>query len=126
MSGFLLPATGGETYLWHGAQVTIKASGRDTSGQLAVMESVYPVGLSVPSHVHEGEDEMFYLLEGKLEGFCEDHRWVAGPGDFVFVPRDRRHGFVVADDMPARALVIVGPPNVDSSVVSGGERIRAT
>lgn len=124
MTGYLLPRGGGEAFIWHGADVTIKASGRDTSGQLAVTESVYPAGLSVPAHRHDGEDEMFYVLEGRLEGFCEDRRWTADPGDFVFVPRDRRHGFVVLDGRSARALVIVGPPRVDASVISGGERIR--
>ena len=52
----------------------MKASGEDTSGQLAVMESTYPPGLSVPTHFHAGEDEMFYLLAGELQGFCDDAR----------------------------------------------------
>ena len=43
------------------------ASGEDTLGQLGVIESVYPAGLSVHEHVHDGEDEMFYLLSGTAE-----------------------------------------------------------
>src|SRR5262249_32776121 len=54
---------------------------------VAVIDSLYPAGLSVPGHRHDGEDEMFYLLAGAVELFCEDDRWTAGPGDFVFVPR---------------------------------------
>ena len=42
----------------------------DTLGQLGVIESVYPAGLSVHEHVHAGEDEMFYLLGGEMEVFC--------------------------------------------------------
>ena len=72
-----------------GAGVVIKASGQDTLGQRGVMESVYPPGLVVREHVHEGEDEMFYVLDGELSGFCEDERWTATAGCFVFVPRDR-------------------------------------
>jgi quercetin dioxygenase-like cupin family protein len=52
-------------------------------------------GLSVHEHVHAGEDEMFYVLAGELSVFCEDDRWTATPGSFVFVPRDHRHGFVI-------------------------------
>jgi quercetin dioxygenase-like cupin family protein len=120
MSGYVFAAHEGDAYDWRGARVVIKASGDDTVGQLAVMESIYPPGLSVPAHVHTGEDEMFYLLDGELQGFCDDERWTATPGSFVFVPRDRPHGFVVAGDAPARALVIVGPAQLDRSVIANG------
>ena len=102
MAGFVLGAGEGRAYGFHGATVVIKASGQDTLGQLGVMESVYPPGLVVREHVHEGEDEMFYVLEGELSGFCEEERWTATAGGFVFVPRDRGHGFAVTRAGPAR------------------------
>ncbi len=120
MSGFVRAAGQGEAYDWHDAHVVIKASGRDTAGQLAVMECGYPPGLTVPAHVHAGEDEMFYVLAGELRGFCDGDEWTAAPGSFVFVPRDRPHGFVVTGDAPARALVIVGPPRLDGQVATTG------
>jgi len=99
----------------------IKASGEHTLGQLGVMESAYPPGLVVPGHVHSGEDEMFYLLSGELTGFCEDDSWTATPGSFVFVPRDRRHGFTVSSAGPATALVITGPSQLDLQIAAAGE-----
>ena len=120
MSGFVLAPHEGDAYDWRGARVVIKASGDDTSGQLAVMESSYPPGLSVPAHVHAGEDEMLYVLAGELHGFCDDEPWTATAGSFVFVPRDRPHGFVVTGAGPARALVIVGPPRLDRQVAASG------
>lgn len=84
------------------------------------MESICPPGLSVPAHIHAGADEMLYLLDGELQGFCDDERWTAVPGSFVFVPRDRPHGFVVVGDRPARTLVIVGPSQLDREVASRG------
>jgi quercetin dioxygenase-like cupin family protein len=119
MSGFVRAPGEGPAYDFRGAQVVMKASGTDTMGQLAVMESLYPAGLVVPAHVHAGEDEMFYLLDGEVELFCDDDRWTATPGSFVFVPRDRRHGFVVTGG-PARALVIVGPPRLDQQIAAAG------
>jgi quercetin dioxygenase-like cupin family protein len=124
MSGFVRAPNDGAGHDWRGARVVIKASGDDTHGQLAVMDSTYPPGLSVPAHVHTGEDEMFYVLEGELQGFCDDDRWTATPGTFVFVPRDRPHGFVVTSTAAARALVIVGPPQVDRSVNTNGVHLR--
>ena len=65
MSGYVLAAGGGDGYDWHGARIVMKARGADTDGQLAVMESTYPSMLTVPAHVHEGEDEMLHVLAGE-------------------------------------------------------------
>jgi quercetin dioxygenase-like cupin family protein len=118
MSGFVWRPGEGPVYDFHGAEVVIKASGVDTAGQLGVMEFSYPPALSVHPHVHAGEDEMFYVLEGELSGFCDQDRWTATPGWFVFVPRDRLHGFTVTSDGPARALVITGPSQLDRQIAA--------
>ena len=124
MSGYVRGIDEGAAYDWRGARVVIKASSKDTFGQLGVMESMYPPGLSVPSHHHPGEDEMLYVLAGEMQGFCDDSEWTATAGSFVFVPRDRPHGFVVTSDVPARALVIVGPPRLDSQIAKNGTLIH--
>lgn len=123
MAGFAVAPGDGPGYLFHGATVVIKASSDDTVGQLAVMESTYPAGLSVHEHVHAGEDEMFYVLAGELSVFCEQDRWTATPGSFVFVPRDCRHGFVVTSVEPARALVVTGPARLDRQIAENGQPV---
>jgi quercetin dioxygenase-like cupin family protein len=123
MPGFALGPGEGPRYLFHGAAVAIKAGGKHTGGQLAVMESWYPAGLTVHEHVHAGEDEMFYLLAGELSVSCEGSRWIVAPGGFVFVPRDHRHGFVVTSEEPARALVITGPAQLDRQIAGRGQPI---
>jgi quercetin dioxygenase-like cupin family protein len=105
MSGYRHGAGGGETYDWRGALVTLKATGTQTLGQLAVMEFSYPPGLAVPAHVHVGEDEMFYILAGEQRAFCDDAQWTVGPGEFVFVPLDRPHG----SDRPIWTVRLPGP-----------------
>jgi quercetin dioxygenase-like cupin family protein len=124
MSGFALAPGDGPAYLFHGATVVIKVAGEETLGQLAVMESTYPVSLSVHEHVHAGEDEMFYLLAGELSVFCEQRRWTATAGSFVFVPRDSPHGFTVSGGEPARALVVTGPAQLDRQIAEAGQPIR--
>jgi quercetin dioxygenase-like cupin family protein len=118
MSGFVLGPGEGRAHDFHGASVVIKASGGDTLGQLGVLEFSYPPGLSVHPHVHAGEDEMFYVLDGELTGCCGDDHWTATAGSFVFVPRDQVHGFTVTGDAPARALVITGPPKLDRQITA--------
>ena len=120
MSGFIWWAGEGETYHWHGAEVTLKVRGHDTQDQFAVMEARYPSGLTVPEHHHAGEDEVIYVLDGELSGFCGDEHWVAATGSLVFVPRDRPHGFRVNGPTSARALVVVGPPRLDRQVAATG------
>ncbi len=121
MAGFVLGPGEGPAYGFHGARVVIKASGEDTSGQAAVMESTYPQGLSVSEHVHAGEDEMFYVLTGGLTGYCGQQAWIAGPGSFVFVPRGQPHSFTVTGTGPATALVITAPPQLDRQIAERGE-----
>ena len=123
MSIFVRPAGSGERYAFDGATFTVKASGADTEGRVAVMEQSGPAGLTVPAHTHEGEDEMFYVLSGELRGFCGDERWTASAGAFIFLPRDVEHGFEVVGDHPARALTIVGPARFDRLVVEQGHRL---
>ena len=121
MAGFVLGPREGPAYGFHGARVVIKASGEHTLGHAAVMESTYPPGLSVPEHVHAGEDEMFYVLTGGLTGYCGQETWVAGAGSFVFVPRGQPHSFTVTGAGPATALVITAPPQLDRQVADRGE-----
>jgi quercetin dioxygenase-like cupin family protein len=75
----------------------------------------------VPAHLHDGEDEMFYLLTGELTGYCDQDSWTARAGSFVFVPRDRPHGFTVTSTGPASALVITGPSQLDYQIAARGE-----
>jgi len=46
-AGFVSGPGEGPAYGFHGSAVVIKASGEGTFGQLGVMESMYPAGLSV-------------------------------------------------------------------------------
>jgi quercetin dioxygenase-like cupin family protein len=122
-SGFMLGPGEGSAHGFHGSAVVIKASGEHTLGQLGVMESAYPPGLSVRKHVHAGEDEMFYLLEGELAVFCGEEHWTVSAGSFVFVPRDSPHGFTVTGGGPARALVITGPSRLDGQIAARAEAV---
>lgn len=123
MSFFVRPAGDGDTYEFGGATFTVKASGSDTEGRVGVMEQAAPAGLTVPAHTHEGEDEMFHVLDGEVRGFCGDEPFSASTGAFIFLPRDVVHGLEVVGDRPARLLTIVGPAKFDALVAGQGRRL---
>lgn len=123
MSFTVRDAGAGDVYEFGGARFTLKASGAQAGGQVAVMEMLCPAGLDVPAHVHDGEDEMFYVLSGDVAGFCGEERWSASAGAFVLLPRDVEHGFAVTSASEAKILVVVGPPRFDVHVATRGTRI---
>src|SRR5262245_60464333 len=89
----------------------VKASGRSTYGSLTAIEVTVTEG--PPRHTHTREDESFYVFTGLLDVECGDDRFEAGPGSFVFLPRNLPHAFRSVGG-PATALLIVTPGGLDS------------
>ena len=88
----------------------LKASQRSTGGALSVFET--SIGTGPPLHVHDREDECFYVLDGELSVRCGDQRFTAAAGSFVFLPRGRPHRFWTAGE-PARLLLIAVPGGIE-------------
>jgi quercetin dioxygenase-like cupin family protein len=89
----------------------VKASGESTAGSLTLIELTIDGG--PPRHTHAREDESFYVLTGSFEVGCGEDRFEAGPGSFVFLPRNLPHVFRTLDG-PATALLIVTPGGLDT------------
>jgi quercetin dioxygenase-like cupin family protein len=45
----------------------------------------------MPMHIHDDEEEAFYILEGQLRVSCGEQTWTVGRGDFVMLPRGIPH-----------------------------------
>ena len=65
--------------------------------------------LAAPLHRHTREDEYSFIIEGRMGALLGDEVVEAGPGDFVFKPRNQWHTFWNAGDEPARILEIISP-----------------
>ena len=88
----------------------LKASQRSTGGALSVFETTIEAG--PPLHVHDREDECFYVLGGELSIRCGSDTFDASAGSFVFLPRGRPHRFW-AKDQPATLLLITVPGGIE-------------
>ena len=89
-----------------GVPTWIKGSRAGTGGHFSLIEQVIPPGFESPWHVHNSEDESFYLIEGEMTVIAGDTHIRLGAGDFAFGPRGVPHGFRVEGSAPARLLLM--------------------
>jgi len=83
----------------------IHASAHDAG--FALIESVAPAGSQPPLHVHRGESEGFYVLDGELTLWVGDDVRTLRAGEFVFAPPEIPHTLRVGES-GARWLLIAG------------------
>ena len=73
----------------------IKISGKDTNNELAVFEQIgqTPNG-GPPLHIHQDQDEWFFVTEGEYLFQCGNERYNIKKGDTIFLPRNVPHAFI--------------------------------
>ena len=101
-------------------RMTVKASSESTGGGLTVIDVLAVPGGTAPWHVHHHEDEMFYLLEGDVVFKCGDEVFQAGPGAFVFLPRDIPHSYKNVGETAARWLILTIPAGSEGFFIEAG------
>ena len=96
-----------------GGPLTFKARSEQTGGRLTVLENVVAPGEGPPVHVHEAQDEAWWILDGSFDFRLGDERADVEAGAFVFVPRGTPHAFRNAGEAPARILVWFTPAGME-------------
>lgn len=97
-----------------GGQLVFKARARQTDGSLTVFEAVNPPGQGPPYHVHDGLDEVIYVLDGELRVRLGDRVDEAQAGAFVFIPRGLPHTWEARGDDAVRFLAVLTPGGLES------------
>ena len=100
-----------ERLRFSGAEFVIRASAQTTGGALGIIEEIDP--LDTPLHVHRGEDELFYVLEGEHVVLVGDREHRVGPGGAVFGPRGVPHAQRRVVPRQGRILAIVTPAGLE-------------
>src|SRR3954470_4275578 len=77
------------------------------------MEALVPPGGGPPPHIHTREDETYYILSGQIEVVLGEETLVAGPNDFVKVPRGTVHRFTNTGTETARMLLTFTPAGIE-------------
>ena len=106
-----LEAEDGERVRFGEVEILIKASATTTGGAFALFEENAPV--DTPLHVHEREDELFYVLEGNHVFRVGEEEFRVGPGGLVFAPRGVPHSQRRVVPRTGRVLVLTAPAGLE-------------
>jgi mannose-6-phosphate isomerase-like protein (cupin superfamily) len=99
--------TEGERLRFSDAEFVVRADASTTGGAFAVIEEVDP--LDTARHVHENEDEFFYVLEGEHVFEVGEESFAVEPGGFVAAPRRIPHAHRRVVPRTGRFLTMVSP-----------------
>ena len=89
--------------------VTVKATTASTGGAYSLCHQISPPGSATPYHFHYHEDEAFYILEGESTFTLDGKKTIAGPGEYLFLPRQIPHGIEVTGSIPTTMLIFAMP-----------------
>ncbi len=91
----------GDTY-------TVLLSGEDTAGRYTLIDMHVPPGGGPAPHRHDFE-EMFHVLDGKIEATFRGESSAVRAGETVNIPANAPHSFTNASDRAARLLCVCAP-----------------
>ncbi len=87
----------------------VKISGKDTEGDLAIFEQTsLSQGRGTPLHIHNSQDEIFYIIEGAYYFQVGDEKYHMAVGDSIFLPRKVPHAWTQKSEK-GRMTVILQP-----------------
>src|SRR5215471_15636935 len=105
-----LDADAGARHIYGAFGVHWKIDSSDSGGRFSVVHHpIAPRSLVAPLHRHHREDEYSYVLTGKLGALLGEEVVTAGPGTWVFKPREQWHTFWNAGDTPCEIIEIISP-----------------
>ena len=95
----------------HVGQLTIRyLIDGSATGSLGVFELIVPPGSNVPPpHSHSKNEEIVYVLEGRLRYSVNGDSRDLSPGETMFTPKGGVHGFSNPFETTARALITMSP-----------------
>ena len=94
----------GETLRFFGMELIWTITPEMSRGTFMQFLHVSPPGTGVPVHIHHGEQEAIYIIEGDLVAQIGTETLSASPGDAVMLPKGVPHGWRVTGDKTARIL----------------------
>jgi len=105
--------TEGKSFWGPGDIYTFLVTGEESDGAYFSMLAIVPPQGGPPPHIHLNEAETFYVLDGSPTFRLADELIVAGPGDFVNVPKGVVHCFRNFTNEPMRMILTFTPAGIE-------------
>lgn len=96
-------------HLGNGMSGVCLAGSADTQGAFSLFRVDAELGANIPPHVHQFEDELFYILEGTFRLQLGNRLFAAGKGEVVYLPRTIVHSFECTSETGGTLLVMTLP-----------------
>ncbi len=77
--------------------------------QLTVIDVNLSPGKGHDFHKHPDQEEVIYVVSGKVEQWVDREKRVLGAGDCAFIPADMVHASFNVGDSDAKIVAILGP-----------------
>jgi quercetin dioxygenase-like cupin family protein len=77
--------------------------------QLTAFEATVKPGTGHDFHKHLDQEEVLYVISGRLEQWVDREKRILGAGDSVFIPAKTVHGSFNAGEGEVKLLVIFSP-----------------
>lgn len=106
---FPLPARTGKMVSVLGDLYTFLVSTEETNGAFAALEKIIRPQNGPPPHIHHGNDETLYVIEGTFSFLVDDQTIKAETGTYVYVPKGTVHTFKNIGMNTGRLLVTITP-----------------
>jgi len=91
-----------------GLLISQLAGNSDTDGAFDLVESRMKKGTEPPPHIHEREDELFYILSGEIKVFADGQVFSVGAGESVFLPKKVPNAYLIQSDV-CHVLALMTP-----------------
>ncbi|CAN7194730.1 cupin domain-containing protein [Rhizobium sp. LjRoot30] len=88
------------------SRVTVAMPKAENSERISLLVHHTPFGDAPPLHIHYGEDEIFYVLDGEIQFEVDGKTMTLRPGQAVCAPRDVPHRYRVVSPNGARYLTV--------------------
>lgn len=111
------------SYSVAGDRYTFLTTAADTEGAYAVIDSLVPAGNGPPPHVHEREDEAFYVIEGDFEFNVGGEVKRVSKGEFLFAPRGVPHNFRNAGTTEGKMILTITPGGFENFFAEVGTKL---
>lgn len=80
------------------------------AGNMCAGIAVFPAGKHAPAHVHQGEEEVLYVLSGAGKMYFNGQAEVIIPGTFMLAPPGVEHSLEAAPGEDLKVFYVFSPP----------------